>query len=191
MVNRAMRTLLWTALAGASLLAAGCASSGSASGTGAGNSGSGGQGATVPTVPAGVVATAGNAQVGLSWSASSGATSYVVKRGTVSGGPYTQMGTPTTTSYTDNAVANGTKYFYVEEASDSAGVSANSAEVSATPVAPVTAPAAPTGVVATAGNAQVALSWSASTGATGYVVKRGTARGGPYTQIATPKAVTF
>src|SRR5271154_5674692 len=166
MVNRAMRTLLWTALAGASLLAAGCASSGSASGTGAGNSGSGGQGATVPTVPAGVVATAGNAQVLLSWTASSGATSYVVKRGTVSGGPYTQVGTPTATSFTDTTVTNGTKYFYVVDATSSAGTSANSAEVSATPTAPVTAPSAPTGVVATAGEAPVGLGWGGRTGAT-------------------------
>ena len=36
--------------------------------------------------------TAGNAQVSLSWSASSGAASYNVKRATVSGGPYTTVG---------------------------------------------------------------------------------------------------
>src|SRR5271168_2191326 len=120
-VGRTMRAFVWMALAGASLLAAGCASSGSASGTG-GNNGNGGLGATAPAAPAGVVATAGNAQVGLSWSASTGATSYVVKRGTVSGGPYTPMGMPTATSYMDTAVANGTKYFYVVDASDSAGV---------------------------------------------------------------------
>jgi fibronectin type 3 domain-containing protein len=189
-VARTMRAFLWMALAGASLLAAGCASSGSASGTGGGNGGSGGQ-TIVPAVPAGVVATAGNAQVGLSWNASTGATTYVVKRGTVSGGPYTQMATRTATSYMDTAVTNGTKYFYVLDASNSAGTSANSAEVNATPVAPVTVPAAPIGVVASAGNAQVALSWSASSGATGYVVKRGTLSGGPYAQVGTPAATNF
>jgi fibronectin type 3 domain-containing protein len=187
-VGRAMRIFVWMALAGASLLAAGCASSVGGSGTGEGKNG---QGGSVPGAPAGVVATAGNAQVALSWSASTGATGYVVKRGTVGGGPYTQAGAAATTSFSDTGLTNGTKYFYVVEAGDSAGMSANSAEVNATPVAPVTAPAAPVGVVATAGNAQVALSWSASTGATGYVVKRGTASGGPYTQIATPTAVTF
>jgi fibronectin type 3 domain-containing protein len=191
MVNRATRAFLWTALAGASLLAAGCASSGSASGTGGGNNGSGGQGTGVPAAPAGVAATAGNAQVGLSWSASTGATSYVVKRGTASGGPYTQMGTPTATSYMDASVTNGAKYFYVVEASNSAGVSANSVEVSATPVAPLSVPAAPTGVVATAGNAQVALSWSASSGAASYVVKRAAVSGGPYAQVGTPTATSF
>src|SRR5277367_6133413 len=122
-VGRTMQTLLWTALAGASLLATGCASSGSTSGAGGGNSG---QGATAPAAPAGVMATAGNAQVALSWSVSAGATSYVVKRGTVSGGPYTQVGTSTATDFTDTALTNGTKYFYVVDATDSAGTSANS-----------------------------------------------------------------
>ncbi|MCA1607668.1 MAG: hypothetical protein LC775_19875, partial [Acidobacteria bacterium] len=41
-------------------------------------------------------------------------------------------------------------------------------------------PAAPTGLTATAGNAQVALSWTASSGATSYNVKRSTTSGGPY-----------
>jgi cellulose 1,4-beta-cellobiosidase len=51
------------------------------------------------------------------------------------------------------------------------------------PVGPE-APAAPGGLVAAAGNAQVALSWNASIGATGYNVKRSTASGGPYVTVA-------
>ena len=42
----------------------------------------------------------------------------------------------------------------------------------------------PTGLTATAGNAQAALIWTAVTGATGYNVKRGSASGGPYTTVA-------
>ena len=38
----------------------------------------------------------------------------------------------------------------------------------------MTGPAAPTNLVATAGNASVTLSWSASAGATSYTVKNGT-----------------
>jgi hypothetical protein len=88
-----------------------------------------------PPAPTNLVATAGNAQVGLSWSASSGATSYNVKRSTTSGGPYTTIASPTTTSYTDMGVTNGTTYYYVVSALNTAGESANSSQVSATPTA--------------------------------------------------------
>ena len=141
-----------------------------------------------PPAPTNLVATAGNAQVGLSWSASSGATSYNVKRSTTSGGPYTTIASPTTTSYTDTGVTNGTTYYYVVSAVNTAGESANSSQVSATPQA---VPPAPTNLVATAGNAQVGLSWSASSGATSYNVKRATTNGGPYTKIASPTTTSY
>ena len=46
-------------------------------------------GGSAPPPPTGLTPTAGNAQVALTWNASSGATSYNVKRSTTSGGPYT------------------------------------------------------------------------------------------------------
>ncbi len=141
-----------------------------------------------PSPPGGLTATAGNAQVGLTWSASSGATSYSVKRATINGGPYTQIATPTATSYTDTSVTNGTPYYYVVSAVGPTGEGASSGQVSATPLAP---PSPPGGLTATAGNAQVGLTWSASTGATGYVVKRSTISGGPYTLIAAPTATSY
>lgn len=144
----------------------------------------------IPAVPANLVATAGNAVVTLTWTASTNATGYNVKRSTTQGGPYTQLAAPTTPTYTDSAVTNGTKYYYVVSAFDAAGESANSAEVSATPAIQVV-PAAPTNLKATAGNAQVSLTWTASTGATSYHVKRGTTNGGPYTQIAAPTTTSF
>jgi hypothetical protein len=58
----------------------------------------------------------------------------VVKRGTVSGGPYTTIASPTVTSYADTGLAAGT-YFYVVAASNSAGTSANSNQATATIVA--------------------------------------------------------
>src|SRR5579864_2513574 len=88
-----------------------------------------------PAAPTNLMANAGNGQVGLSWSASSGATSYNVKRSTTSGGPYTTIASPTTTSYTDTGVTNGTTYYYVVSAVNTAGESANSSQVSATPSA--------------------------------------------------------
>jgi hypothetical protein len=47
-----------------------------------------------------------------------------------------------------------------------------------------TAPAAPTGLTASAGNGQATLTWAAASGATGYNLKRSTTNGGPYTIIA-------
>src|ERR1019366_201038 len=115
----------------------------------------------------------GNGQVGLSWSASSGATSYNVKRSTTSGGAYTTIGSPATASYTDTGLTNGTTYYYVVSAVNTAGQSANSSQVSATPQPAI--PPTPTNLTAaTAGNGQVGLSWSASSGATSYNVKRST-----------------
>src|SRR5690349_18030523 len=62
--------------------------------------------------PSGVTAIAGNAQVSLSWSTINGATGYHVKRATQSGGPYTQIGAPTVSNFTDTGLTNGTTYFY-------------------------------------------------------------------------------
>ena len=53
------------------------------------------------------------------------------------------------------------------------------------------APAAPTGLTAAPGNAQVMLNWTASSGATGYYVKRSATTGGPYTQISTQSATNY
>ena len=72
---------------------------------GAGSSGGGG--GTPPAAPTGLTATPGNAQVSLTWNASSGATSYQVSRGTVTGGPYTPLVTQAGKSYTDSALTNG------------------------------------------------------------------------------------
>jgi len=180
-----LRVLLWiAAVAGIGL--SGC-TGGYTSGNGKGNGG----GAGAPAAPAGLQASAGNAQVSLSWSASANATGYYVKRSTTSGGPYTQIAGTSSTSFTDTGVTNGTKYFYVVSSYNSAGQSANSAEASATPTGSVTIPPVPSGLLASPGNAQVSLTWNGSNGATSYNVKRATTTGGPYTQVAAPTATGF
>ncbi len=144
-----------------------------------------------PLAPTGLSATAGDNSVALSWTASAGATSYNVKRATLSGGPYTTISTPgavTGTTYTDSTATNGTTYYYVVSAVGDGGEGADSTQVSATPQPP--APGAPTNLTPTAGDNSVALSWTASAGATSYNVKRATLSGGPYTTISTPGAVT-
>ena len=146
-------------------------------------------GGSAPATPTGLAVAAANGQVNLTWNVSSSATGYYVKRSSTSGSE-TQIATQSTTGYTDNAITNGTNYYYVVSAYNSYGQSANSAEVSVTPIAPPP-PAAPTGLAATAGNMQVALTWTASSDATSYHVKRSTTNGGGYAQIGAPTTTNF
>jgi endo-1,4-beta-xylanase len=87
------------------------------------------------SAPTGLTATSGNAQVQLNWNAVAGATSYNVKRATVSGGPYTLAGTSTTPSFLNTGLTNGTTYFFVVSAVNGNGESPNSNQASATPTA--------------------------------------------------------
>lgn len=140
-----------------------------------------------PTTPTGLAAQAGDAKVSLTWTTSAGAASYNVYRGTTPGGEAT---VPVATglssaSYQDSAVVNGTTYYYQVAAVNSVGTSGLSAEVSATPKSSQVAPPAPTGVSATAGDAKVTLSWTASAGATSYNVFCGSVAGG---EVVTPIA---
>ncbi len=92
---------------------------------------------TTPATPANFTATAGNGRVTLSWTASSGATSYNVYRSTTSGSEGTTAYNAgiTSTSFIDTSVTNGTKYYYKVAAVNSGGTSAQSGEQSATPTA--------------------------------------------------------
>jgi len=146
---------------------------------------------TTPAAPTDLQATGSNSQVALTWTASSGATSYHVERATVSGGPYAGIGSPTSSYFADTAVTNGTAYYYVVVAVNSAGESMASAQVSATPDAATAAPSVPSGLLASAGNAQVGLTWTVSTGATSYHVKRATVSGGQFTVIATQGSASY
>ena len=92
------------------------------------------------------------------------------------------------TGFTDTGLVNGTAYFYKVAAVNAVGTSALSNEASATPRA--TAPSSPLSLAAVAGNATVALSWTApasngGSAVTGYNVYRGTSAGG---EGATPVA---
>jgi len=72
--------------------------------------------------------------VSLNWDATASSedvTSYKVLRGTTSGGPFVQIGTSTTTSYTDSTVQAGTTYYYVVQAVNASGPSGNSNEAEA------------------------------------------------------------
>jgi DNA/RNA endonuclease G (NUC1)/fibronectin type 3 domain-containing protein len=135
--------------------------------------------------PTGVVATPGDTQISLSWNSVASATSYNVKRSTVSGSGYATVASPATNSQTDTGLTNGTTYFYVITAVGPGGESVNSSEVSATPAVP---PAAPTGLALSVGDAKVYLVWNPVGGATSYNVKRGTTSGTYTTTTSAPSA---
>ena len=140
-----------------------------------------------PAAPLGLSAVAGDQQVSLSWSASSGATGYTVKRSLSSGGPYASVGTTASLSALDTGLTNGTTYYYVVSASNAGGEGPDSGEVAATPLPP---PAAPTNLIVTLSGGTPVLTWTGSTGATGYTVRRSTAPGGPFAVVASGLAGT-
>jgi hypothetical protein len=93
----------------------------------------GGGGCTPPAAPTGVSASgASQTQVNLSWTASSGATSYTVLRSATSGGPYSSVGSSATTSFSNTGLACNTTYYYVVTASNGTCSSGNSAQAPAT-----------------------------------------------------------
>ena len=61
---------------------------------------------------------------------------------------------------------------------------------SSTPPPPA-APATPSGLTATPGNAQVALAWSASTGATGYAIGRAPTNAGPFATVGQAASTSY
>jgi endoglucanase len=84
------------------------------------------------SAPSGVSGKSGRGQAVISWNASSGASSYNVKRSGSSGGPYALIASTGTLSYSDEGLASGT-YYYVVTSVGSSGESTNSVEVSVTP----------------------------------------------------------
>lgn len=85
-------------------------------------------GSVPPATPAALTAVSKNHEIDLSWNAADGAATYNVKRGTLSGGPYTTVANVASTSFADLNVSNGSPYYYVVSSMGQAKESANSAE---------------------------------------------------------------
>ncbi len=152
-------------------------------------------GGTPPPTPTGLSATPGNTQVSLGWAASSGASSYNVKRFTTSGGPYTTVASGvSSTSYLNTGLNNGTTYYYVVSAVNSFGESPNSSEVSATPQA-IVPPNPPTSLNATTPPQKriIDLTWTQSNSpgiSQNKIYRSTTGSSGPYSLIATLSPTT-
>jgi fibronectin type 3 domain-containing protein len=146
---------------------------------------------TPPAAPT-VTATSANGTVKLDWAQVAGAVSYSIARSSSRGTGYAtiaQISVGTTTTYTDSNVANGTTYYYVMTASNGTCSSVDSAEVSAAPAC--TAPASPTGLVATPGDKSVALTWTASAGAVSYSIYRKSTGDPTYKLVNSTSTTTF
>jgi len=150
---------------------------------------------TPPAAPSGLEATAGDTRVTLDWddNTENDFSHYNVKRSTTSGSGYNTIATPSGSSYVDTGRINGTTYYYVISAVDeNSNESANSAQDMATP-ADTTAPSAPTGLTAIAGDGEVVLNWDDNPEAdlTDYQVFRSTTSGSYSAALATPIASTY
>jgi hypothetical protein len=93
--------------------------------------------APTPAAPTNLAAARGNNMATLTWTAVAGATSYTIGRSTVSGGPYTTVGTATTPLFVANGLTNGTTFFFVVSATTVGPgcVSPNSAQAAVIPSA--------------------------------------------------------
>jgi subtilase family serine protease len=136
---------------------------------------------TPPGAPTGLTATAGNAQITLSWSAPSGTSlTYNVYRGATSGSETLLTTGVTTVNYADTGLTNGSTYYYQVTAVNSVGEGARSIEVSATPA---TVPGAPTSLTASSASTKgVTLTWNApssngGSAVTGYSIYRSRSSG--------------
>ena len=154
-------------------------------------------GCTPPAEPT-LGLTAGNHQVGLSWTSSGPGAVYDVFRSEAGcdGGFVKVADGLAGTSFNDNGLANGVTYSY-QVVAHGAGNDACAAPPTdckaATPQLPPcpSAPPAPAALSATPqGVDSIALSWSAVPGALEYRVHRSASPGGPYTPVQTVPATT-
>ncbi len=133
-----------------------------------------------PAMPLGVKAVPGNASDTIRWNVDPGTTSYNLYWSNTPGIDVTDATTYAfkisnpTSSYVHALLTNGTTYYYVVTGVNANGESDPSAEVSATPQAPL---APPTLSSVHAGNAKDTLKWTSVAGASTYNVYRGTAPG--------------
>jgi uncharacterized protein (TIGR02145 family) len=142
---------------------------------------------TQPVAPTGVAAAANSAtSITIGWSAVTGATGYRVYRSTASG-TYEQVGTATSTTYTNASLTESTTYYYKVAAYNSGGEGSQSSYATAT-----TRVGTPTGVTAAANStSSITVSWSSVAGADGYRIYRSTASSGTYIQVGTSETTSY
>lgn len=126
-------------------------------------------GVAPPVQPTALNATAvSSTRISLSWSAVSGAETYIVKRNGA------EVGASASASFADIGLMPSTSYSYTVTARNSAGDSPESSGAGATTWDPPTVPDAPTGLTATAVSSdQINLTWEPVDGEAFYMIRRG------------------
>jgi predicted phage tail protein len=138
----------------------------------------------IPVLQAQVVS---HSEVRLNWAAVENEMGFTIERRTgVAGGWVTIARSEVdATGFVDTQVLPSTTYAYRIEASNAAGSSGFSAEVSvATPAAPVLAPAAPVLLASAVSATEVRLEWNDVENETGYVLERRADGGSSWMELA-------
>ena len=146
--------------------------------------------ATAPGAPTGVTAVAGNAQASVTWvvPASNGGSAITSYTATSAPGARTcTVNGATATTCTVTGLTNGTAYTFTVKATNAVGSSAASAASAS--VTPTAIPGVPTNVVATRGNLQLAVTWTAPA-ANGVTITGYTATASPGGASCTPAPAT-
>src|SRR6185436_1429222 len=159
---------------------------------------------TPPSAPGALTAgAASTTQINLSWGAATdnvGVTGYRVERCAGAGcTSFTQVATPSGTSFNDTGLTASTSYSYRVRAVDAAanpGPFSNTGTATTQAAPDTTPPSAPGTLTASATSAtQITLSWGAATddvGVTSYRVERCAGAGcTTFTQVATPSGTLF
>ena len=126
-----------------------------------------------PSIPT-LAGVADDQKVTLTWTPSTGATSYTLYRSNASGAETSYKTGLGGTTFTDTGLTNGVTYYYKITASNSAGESGKSNEISATPF--LNPPAAPV-LTGSAATGLVQLNWTATAHAVTYTLYRSTTPG--------------
>jgi uncharacterized protein (TIGR02145 family) len=127
----------------------------------------------VPGAPTNIVATAGNAQASVAFTAPASTGGSAITGYTVTSSPGNFTSTGASSPLVVTGLANGTSYTFTVVATNAAGNSVASSPSGV--VTPFTVPGAPTSPVATAGNAQASVAFTApasngGSAITGYTV---------------------
>ena len=143
-----------------------------------------GAGVSTPTAPTNLTASLSGSTLTLSWTAlgivEAAPTSYIIEAGTGAGKTdVANFSTGSTATTLVLAVGGNVTLFVRVRATNSAGTSDPSNEVSVIVGNPTTVPGPPTGLVVAASGSTVALSWTAPTTGvvTSYVIEAGTSPG--------------